>query len=529
MASRTSLVRDLGDFQTPAGLINEVLRCLGPIGELWPRVLEPTCGAGNFIAGLLKLSPPPREIRAFELQDTYVDNARALLKAYPGNRVVIDRGDVFKVDLSSICWAESGPLLVIGNPPWVTASELGALRSANTPQKSNLKGLRGIDALTGESNFDIGESVWIKLMVELFHEQPTIALLCKTAVARNVLKFAHDRNIPVTSASIRKIDALRWFGAAVDACLFWIEMGSGKPVYEAPVYANLGATEPEGVMGIVRGRVVPNLEKYGSVAYADGKSSLVWRQGLKHDAASVMELNGDTEIMRNRLGEIADLESNYVFPLLKGTALFKGEIRAPRLFVIVPQQQLGEETRRLQQTAPKLWAYLSRHIKVFKDRKSSIYRGLPLFSVFGIGPYSFAPYKVAVSGLHKVPRFRAIGVYTSKPIMLDDTCYFIPCATPHQAAFLATLLNSPPCLRMLESMMFHDAMRPITKKLLQRIDLKAIMGSLGREELLDLATTQLRELGVEIDSAASWPVSLEHFLVERFAGPNAATQARIAF
>ena len=47
--------------------------------------------------------------------------------------------------------------LIIGNPPWVTNSELGAIDSQNLPRKSNFKKVNGLDAITGKGNFDIGE------------------------------------------------------------------------------------------------------------------------------------------------------------------------------------------------------------------------------------------------------------------------------------------------------------------------------------------------------------------------------------
>src|SRR5438105_329350 len=93
-------------------------------------------------------------------------------------------------------WHPTGPLLVVGNPPWVTNAELGTLGSNNLPHKKNLKGLRGIEARTGGSNFDIAEYIWLKLIQELASEQPTIALLCKASVARNVLQFAFDTKLP---------------------------------------------------------------------------------------------------------------------------------------------------------------------------------------------------------------------------------------------------------------------------------------------------------------------------------------------
>src|SRR5205807_8869678 len=102
---------------------------------------------------------------------------------------------------------------------------------------------------------------------------------------------------------------------------------------------------------------------------------------------------------------------------------------------------LREDNSKLEREAPKLWRYLSDHRKCFEERKSSIYKGQPKFSIFGIGPYSFASYKVAISGMYKIPRFRALGPMDGKPIMLDDTCYFVACESSEVAETLANLLN----------------------------------------------------------------------------------------
>ncbi len=185
--------RDLGDFQTPPELVAAVLEALGPIGERWPRVLEPTCGAGRFIDGMLAQPFPPREIQAIEIQEEHCRRPAALQRdsGRAGVRVQVTHGDLFGLDLGrDLAWREQGPLLVIGNPPWVTNAELGSLASAHRPPRRNVKGLRGLDARTGASNFDVAEAVWLKLISELRGEQPTIVLLCKTAVARNVIQCA---------------------------------------------------------------------------------------------------------------------------------------------------------------------------------------------------------------------------------------------------------------------------------------------------------------------------------------------------
>lgn len=508
--------REFGDFQTPPALVNAILECLSLSGKVWSRVLEPTCGQGNFIEGLLKSAQPPCEIQAIEIQDMHLDTARRIAEQSTVTRVVIKKANLFDLNLhQDLQWSTTGPLLVVGNPPWITNAELGTLGSGNLPLKKNIKGLRGIEARTGESNFDIAEYIWLKIIKELASEQPTIALLCKTSVARNILQHAFTMKLPIISASIRKIDAKKWFRAAVDACLFCIEVGTGKTQYEAAVYHDLFATKPEYTMAIAGKQLVADIKAYEQVVTTDGVSPITWRQGLKHDAASAMELTYDNiGSLRNKSGETVVVEHDNIYPLLKSTDLFHFGKPRPRKAVIVTQKRLGEDTHLLRQNSPQLWSYLMAHSSIFEQRKSSIYNNRPPFAIFGIGDYSFAPYKVAVSGLHKIPRFRAIGPVDGRPVMFDDTCYFIACYSSNQAAFLASLFNDPFCLEFLNSMVFTGSKRPITKKLLQRIDLRSLFNKIDKQPLLLRANSELEKLGsISSRLEVIWS-SLDDFLAE---------------
>jgi hypothetical protein len=489
--------RDLGDFQTPRALATAVIEALGPIGERWSRVLEPTCGRGEFLAALLDGSSPPREICGIEIQDNYCAAARRVARGTTSTRITIKRANLFDVDLRrDVAWRESGPLLVVGNPPWVTNAALGVLGSGNHPRKVNVKSLRGIDARTGSSNFDIAEAVWLKLIAELAGENATIALLCKTSVARGVLQFASRAGLPIEDASLFRIDARRWFGAAVDACLFRVSLGTqGLPV-QVPVFPTLDAARPETRIGLERGRLVADLDAYRLRAFADGRCPLTWRQGLKHDAAAVMELTRDCAdgAMQNKRGEPVDVEPEWVYPLLKGSDLLGPCALWARRAVIVTQHRLGQDTRQLEHFAPWLWAYLNANGLAFARRKSSIYRTQPPFAMFGLGPYSFAPYKVAVSGLAKEPRFHAVGPVGGRPVMFDDTCYFVPCRSPEQAAIVCALLNDRETAALIGSLVFRDSKRPITKGVLERIDLLALSTRANPMELLDRAGLELERL-----------------------------------
>jgi hypothetical protein len=294
------------------------------------------------------------------------------------------------------------------------------------------------------------------------------------------LQSIHSAHLPVTRATLWKIDAHRWFRASVDACLLRVEVGPGPKATEAAVFSKLGSEVPESTLGLDRGRLIADLATYRRVAFADGPCPLQWRQGVKHDASAIMELTRSSEgTLRNKLGELVDIDDDFVFPLQKGTDLAGSREARPELRVIVTQTRLGDDTTELETTAPRLWAYLRSHVQIFDRRKSSIYRDRPPFSMFGVGDYSFAPFKVAISGLHKSRRFRVVESVEGRPTMLDDTCYFLPCRTLEQASLLLETLNTSTALDLLRSLIFLDAKRPVTKALLQRVDFKAILESEG--------------------------------------------------
>ena len=128
------------------------------------------------------------------------------------------------------------------------------------------------------------------------------------------------------------------------------------------------------------------------------------------------------------------------------------------------------------------WQYLQKHSALLEKRGSSIYRGRPPFSIFGVGDYSFSPWKVAISGLYKKLEFVIVGNVNGKPIVLDDTCYFLPCQTEDEARFLVSLLKSAEARDAFAALIFWDAKRPITADILKRVNLAALARSQGFNE-----------------------------------------------
>lgn len=484
---------EFGDFQTPLDLAIQCLEVLGlPAGA---RVFEPTCGVGSFLEAAARIASGSERC-GVEINPQYAKRASEWGQIVTGN--------VFRMNLSQVAdWSTDGPLFVVGNPPWVTSAELKRMDSENLPPKENFKKVKGLDALLGSSNFDVSEYIILKALSEFSRQPFVLGMLCKTQVARNVIEYASAIRLPIANAAIYRIDAMRWFEAGVDACWFTVGVNlAAEPDYTAATFEDVFKpdVEPTGRFGIVDSLLVSDVDKYYSVREADGESPYVWRSGLKHDASSVFELVARPQ-PTTKAGIALDLESEYVFPFLKSTDIFRGRHLVLSKWVIVPQMEFGVDTAHLRITAPKLWSYLESNATALDGRKSSIYRNRPRFSVFGHGEYTFAPYKVVVSGLHKQPVFRLVPPLGGRPVVLDDTCYLLPFEDSTEAAIVTVILNSPECAALIESLVFWDSKRPITKKLLARLDLNSL--PVNAEVIISDAEALADALGITFDPASA--------------------------
>jgi hypothetical protein len=426
-------------------------------------IVEPTCGVGAFLAAARERFPSA-SLHGYELNERYVALARAAVEG-----AAIERADFFETDWCTELAALPDPLVVVGNPPWVTAAGLGALDARNLPAVRDASALTGLDARTGRSNFDVSEWMLQRLIEALQHRRATVAVLCKSSVARRLLERAALRGPTLRPAGLWRIDARAHFDAAVDACLFVFETAAAGSS-DAPVYAGLDAAAPRAHLGVAGGALVPDVAAWRATEHLAGACEPEWRSGLKHDCARVMELTRRDGAWVNGLGAAVDVEDAVRLPLLKGSDVARGA-RAPHRSVLVTQRRLGDDTGRLAREAPRAWAYLTEHRALFEARRSSIYRGQCAYAVFGVGPYSFAPWKVAISGLHKRLGFALVGPHEGRPVLFDDTCYFAPFAGEEEAREALARLTSAEAAAFFEARVFWDAKRPVHKALLQSLDL----------------------------------------------------------
>ncbi len=472
---------EFGDFQTPINLAREICSLIARTGFRPASILEPTCGTGSFLKASLETFPDVSRVLGFEINPQYVAQARqAITNAFPHAPVEVHQADFFRTNWSKIVEVLPEPILIIGNPPWVTNAELSRLGSNNFPVKSNTGNIRGIDALTGKSNFDISEWMLRRNIEWLNGKNGMVAMLCKMTVARKVVMYAWQNGLRVGLASLYIIDAEKYFGVSVDACLLLMRNDVAGNSKECQIFPSLRAEQPDGTFGWKDGMVVANIELYQKWKYLLGKDLRGWRSGIKHDCSKVFELQVRHGRFVNGLGEFVEVEPEVLFPLLKSSDLVGH--RKPRRWMIVPQQTMGDNPSRLRLYAPKAWSYLVSHAYLLEKRRSSIYKNRPKFSIFGVGSYSFAPWKVAISGLYKRLNFVKVEPFQGRPVVLDDTCYFFPCQTREECDLLYELVTSEPAREFWSAFIFWDAKRPITAQLLNLLDLEALAQLLGLED-----------------------------------------------
>ena len=492
-----------GDFQTPFDLAQKVVDVLKRNHNINPDIIiEPTCGKGAFVRASYETFGESK-ILGFEINPSYVEEAKSSLgSTLSSSRIEIKEADFFNTNWERVISNYPGYVLIIGNPPWVTSSELGLLNSKNLPEKNNFQNRKGIEAITGSANFDISEWMLLQHVKWLSKREGAIAVLCKYAVARKVMRQVRQCREHRFFGRIYSVDAKKYFNASVEACLFVLTTDIGNS--DCEVYQSLDSTHPSYVIGERDGYIVKDVQKYERWRHLRGQDpKYIWRSGVKHDCSKIMELEPANGSYKNGLGEVISLEDDYVYPLLKSSDVGNGKIEAFRKVVLITQKFVGEDTSTIKKIAPKTWKYLTEHRGYLDKRRSSIYKNKPDFSIFGIGDYSFKKWKIAVSGLYKKLQFNLIEPLSGKPVMFDDTVNFLSFDSEQEAKYIFHLLTSRPAIDFLESMIFWDEKRPITIHILRRLSLKEVALELGEIEqykywVKDQAPNEARQMELGI-------------------------------
>lgn len=471
MISTISHKIEYGDFQTPLELAEMVCNKLVELRVNPDVIIEPTCGIGNFIQAAALSFPNTNKIIGIDINSDYIEILKKTI--ITNKNLEIKHEDFFQFDWFKLINQLNGELLILGNFPWVTNSQQGIIGGKNLPKKNNFQKHNGLEAITGKSNFDISEWMLIQVIDWLQKRNAHLAMLCKVSVARKLLSYIHNKKLNLADCAIYKIDAKKYFDANVEACLFFCKFDLTYKNYFCNVFSSLQSRNYE-CIGYRNNVLIKDIKYFDKLSNLYNNTAIKWRSGIKHDCSNVMEFHQVNDTLINGLGEVVHLEKTYLFPLMKGSCIAQNKTKNTDKYVLVTQKYVGEWTDCIEYLAPKTWNYLKSHASYLERRKSRIYQNNPKFSIFGVGAYTFAPWKIAICGLYKKLNFRLINTIDDKPVIFDDTVYFLSFEDEESAHTTFQLLTSSLATDFYSSLIFWDEKRPIKSSVLNSLNLTVL-------------------------------------------------------
>jgi hypothetical protein len=221
------------------------------------------------------------------------------------------------------------------------------------------------------------------------------------------------------------------------------------------------------------------------------------------------------------------IEPDLVYPLLRGRDVqrWHAEPSAHIILAQDPETRTGIPEAEMKRRWPKTFAYLRQFEGDPQEPKRGTLRGRsgfkqyfkpsdPFYSMYNVGPYTLAKWKVLWSEVGHSVRAGVCGpssVEKAKPSLPDHTIVAVSCETLNEAFFVAGLLNSSPAtIAAAGYIVLHPSphiMRNIAIPKFNRSDrTHTRLADLSREchtaaEKND--TDRIAELEAEIDDAAA--------------------------
>jgi hypothetical protein len=221
---------------------------------------------------------------------------------------------------------------------------LGSLNSTNLPKKTNFKNHSGLDAMTGKGNFDIAEFITLTMIETFQNMKGNLLLLVKNSVIKNIVFDQNKNRYKISAIEKHCIDSKKEFNVSVEAALFYCKLNS-LPTFECTEFDFYNNLKSQRKFGWLNDKFVSNIDTYIHTKEIDGECPFVWRQGLKHDCSTVMELDKVNGHYVNGLNEEVKLEDGLVYGILKSSDLKNTVINQTRKFTIVTQKKVGQETK----------------------------------------------------------------------------------------------------------------------------------------------------------------------------------------
>ncbi len=572
---------DLGEYFTPYWLAQTVIEMTGFRGRTGEILFDPGCGSGAFLlaAAEMKLQTAGRAsaevlddilhtVIGCDINPLSVLSARLNLLWWLAERFpmplldvelpILHYDTVFSTPLGNTAqgalqhYLPEGCDYLVGNPPWISWNALPPqyrkrLEKELLPRYV-LFDFHGQEARLGHSNDDyLVTFSWVTIDRYL-HQGGTCGFIIKQPLLTNVsgktfrhfaIRCVHETT-PLCVKRVADLRQINPFGIANETAIIVLQKGE-RTAYPLPyeIWSKADGhfeiatfeAQPSSMADLASPWVVltPELEQTQFMA---GRCPYTIRHGLKHDVADVLIVHpierhdGILVIERarprksNRSPERYKIEPDVVYPFVQPRHLTAWGVRS-YTYVIIPQRKAGENNEReFRQAFPLTYAYLQRFAPAFAARRSRIFSGTPFYGLFGLGDYTWSPYKVCWCGLGFRPEFAVVGPVEdtfvgTKPVVPDGTVYFIPVDEQKEAHFLCAVLNSS-IVRTFLSARSGKSKRGLSKKMMEQLRLPIFNRDDERHLWLAHVSRRLHEQAAQRGAEPTMPAELDSVVTEVF-------------
>ncbi|HEY1238974.1 MAG TPA: N-6 DNA methylase [Bryobacteraceae bacterium] len=491
--------RRLGEYYTPDWLAEKLLiATMGrDFGDPAQRVFDPSCGSGVFLLQTIKQirqrvaagKIAPRRALELILRNVAGCDVNPLAVQTARTNYLLALGDlaeglidvpVYEAD-SVLRGPELAPFdYIVGNPPWINWQNLPADYRRETMALWEHYGLfpkrrAGIETILGAAKYDLSMLMtyvaadrYLRPGGRLGFVVPQ-AFFRAAAAGQGFRQFRLPDGTPLGVREVEDLVELKPFrDAANRTALLILEKGRetrypvnyryhrGGKEYEwrarpvSPDPTSPWVAAPAAALAAIGRLLSQSAYRAREGVNTGGANAVFWIEAVRRSEGLVSIRNIIEGARKQVPATEGEVESDLVYPLLRGRNV--GRWSAVPEHSILVTHRPGMKLRALPETEmqavfPGALSYLERFERLLRERpayKRYFKPNAPFYSLFNIGEYTFAPWKV-VWREQALPFTAAVAEPAGGIVPIPDhKLMIVPVDSEMEAHYLCGALNAPP-------------------------------------------------------------------------------------
>ncbi|MEW6102363.1 MAG: N-6 DNA methylase [bacterium] len=184
--------------------------------------------------------------------------------------------------------------------------------------------------------------------------------------------------------------------------------------------------------------------------YSGGANGVYWVEIIDKRPDGLVIVSNITEGAKREVEAVqAAIEQDLLYPLLRGRDVkrWKAEPSAYIIMAQDPVKRRGIEEDKMKTSYPKTYMYLKRFEELLRKRRARgvtdmIKGGAPFYTMFAVGDYTFAPYKVVWPNIASEIVSAVISAKDGKLILPQHIVTLVACNSLKEAHYICAIMNS---------------------------------------------------------------------------------------